>query len=289
MMFWPPISEDDSEEWSDDEIHEHYNVPMVAIRANPRVLMHCDVRRDTSSGLHIPVSIDKWINTEYFIWEMAAGLADSGINPKWTRFFGENYKETWVQVQDEFDGIADLPERFLHEVQAPPFQVAELRIQSDQVPRYWRLRANTGRNMVDSSFWDLWKSVLRRDIPTVGPFDVILRAPSCIPAGEDPVDPWNMSPSTNYSEAYCRTDVSYPGWTATFDDPAPLEPLRLPNEQRGHKYPSAGRGRSGSVAALKGLPHRLRDCLSRSNSTGGDEARVARSEREEPDKLTMMQ
>ncbi|KAJ5468580.1 hypothetical protein N7475_006332 [Penicillium sp. IBT 31633x] len=270
MISSPRTSEDGSEEWSDDEIHEHYNVPMVAVRAKPRVLMHCDVRRDTSSGLHISVSIDKWINTEYFIWEMAAGLADSGINPKWTHFFEEHYKATWVQVQDEFDGIADLPERFLRKVRAPPFQVAELRIQSDQVPRYWRLRANTGRHMIDTSFWDLWKAVLRRDIPSVGPFDVILRAPSRIPAGEDPVDPWNMSPSIDYSEADCRADGSYSGWTHTFDDPAPLEPLRLPNEQCGDKYPSTGRTRSGSVAAIRALPHRLRDCLSRSNSTGGD-------------------
>jgi hypothetical protein len=130
------IPEDANEQWDDDEIHKQYNVPIVAVRAYPRVLMHCEVSRDTASALKISVSIDKWINTEYFIWEMAAGLADSRINPQWTQFFDEHYKAMWEQVQHEFDGIADLPERFLHTVQAPPFHVAEVRLHTERVPRY---------------------------------------------------------------------------------------------------------------------------------------------------------
>lgn len=98
-----------------------------------------------------------------------------------------------MQIQNEFESIADLPERFLHEVPVPPFEVAEVRISVNETPCYWRLRANAGQHMVDTSFWHLWKLILKQKSPTVGPFDVILRVPSHTPVGEDPIDPWNMS------------------------------------------------------------------------------------------------
>ncbi|KAJ5774521.1 hypothetical protein N7457_009417 [Penicillium paradoxum] len=263
-MFRPiPILEADNEEWQDNQIHNHYKVPMQAVRAKPRVLMHCDVCRDTTSGLKTSVSIDKWINADYFIWEMAAGLADSGTNPKWTQFFDENYKETWTQVQHEFEGIADLPERFLHKVQPPPFQVAELRIQSDRASRYWRLRANTDQDMVNSAFWDLWSSILKCDVPTVGPFAVVLKAPLRTPAGEDPIDPWNMSPSSDRQECGCHSDISNFMEPHTFDDTAPLDSLRLPAEAYGGFCSSTNLGPSESLAAPKGLVQCLQDCLFR--------------------------
>ncbi|CAI7664144.1 unnamed protein product [Penicillium palitans] len=155
------IREDPREEWLDNEVHRHYNMPMVVVRAEPHILMHCNVYRDTTSLLKTSACIDKWVNTEYFIWAMSAGLADSGVNPQWTEFFENQYKDKWVQIQNEFESIADLPERFLHEVPSPPFEVAEL--------------------------------ILKQKSPTVGPFDVILRAPLHTPVGEDPIDPWNIS------------------------------------------------------------------------------------------------
>ncbi|KAJ5944806.1 hypothetical protein N7516_004974 [Penicillium verrucosum] len=188
------IHEDPREEWLDNEVHRHYNMPMVVVRAEPHILMHCNVYRDTTSLLKTSACIDKWVNTEYFIWEMSAKLADSGVNPQWKEFFETQYKETWVQIQNEFESIADLPERFLHEVPVPPFEVAEVRISANETPCYWRLRANTGQHMIDTSFWHLWKLILKQKSPTVGPFDVILRGPSHTPAGEDPIDPWNHPP-----------------------------------------------------------------------------------------------
>ncbi|CAI7668598.1 unnamed protein product, partial [Penicillium crustosum] len=185
------IAEDPREEWLDNEVHRYYNMPMVVVRAEPHILMHCNVYRDTTSLLKTSAYIDKWVNTEYFIWEMSAGLADSGVNPQWTEFFENQYKEKWVQIQNEFESIADLPERFLREVPIPPFEVAEVRISVNETPCYWRLRANTGQHMIDTSFWHLWKLILKQKSPAVGPFDVILRAPLHTPAGEDPIDPWN--------------------------------------------------------------------------------------------------
>ncbi|KAJ5582158.1 hypothetical protein N7535_000778 [Penicillium sp. DV-2018c] len=259
----PRILEDTNEQWDDDEIHKQYNVPMVALRAYPRVLMHCEVSRDTTSALKIGVSIDKWINTEYFIWEMAAGLADSRINPHWSKFFDEQYKATWEKIQHEFDSIADLPERFLHTVPAPPFRVAELRIQTEHVPRYWRLRANTGRPMIQTGFWDLWKSILKCDASVAGPVDVILRAPSRTPVGEDAVDPWNMVSCADQLDGGARLDVVELGWAQAFAEHAPLEPLRHPGDGESS---SSDCSRSSSLSALRTLPHRVRERLSRSNS-----------------------
>ncbi|EKV08346.1 hypothetical protein Pdw03_4520 [Penicillium digitatum] len=217
------IREDTGEEWMDNEVHRYYNMPMVVVRAKPHVLMHCNVCRDTTSLLKTSVSIDKWISTEYFIWEMSAGLADSGVNPQWTEFFEDECKEKWVQIQGEFKSIADLPERFLHEVPAPPFQIAEVRITANKSPYSWRLRANSGRHLIYTSFWHLWKWVLKADPPTVGPFDIVLRVPSHTPAGEDPFDPWNMSLPNNPLGVISREDVSHLRWDGVCSDSAPLD------------------------------------------------------------------
>ncbi|KAJ6137760.1 hypothetical protein N7471_004246 [Penicillium samsonianum] len=254
------IREDASEEWVDNEVHRHYNMPMVVMRAKPRILMHCNVCRDTASLLKTSVSIDKWVNAEYFIWEMSAGLADSGVNPQWTEFFQKQYQEKWAQIQSEFENIADLPERFLRQIPVPPFQDAEVRIKANKFPCYWRLRANTSRHMIDTSFWHLWKSILKQDSLTVGPFDVTLRVPSHTPAGEDPVDPWNMSLSDDHPGVVNREDVSYLRCDRTCNDSAPLDFTCLAEGGQGDSIP-ASRGRSRSTSAVMDLPQRMRHCL----------------------------
>ncbi|CAG8898294.1 unnamed protein product [Penicillium egyptiacum] len=254
------IREDAREEWLDNEVHRHYNMPMVAVRAKPRVLMHCNVCRDTASLLKTSVSIDKWVNAEYFIWEMSAGLADSGVNPQWTEFFEEHYQEKWVQIQSEFESVADLPERFLHKVPVPPLQVAEVRIKTNKFPCYWRLRASTGRHMIDTSFWHLWKSILQQDSLIVGPFEVILKVRSHTPAGEDPVDPWNMSLS-NDCPGVVSDDFSYLRWDRACNDSAPLDFTCLAEGPQRHSIPPASRGRSSSTSAIMDLPQRMRDSL----------------------------
>ncbi|KAJ5514760.1 hypothetical protein N7463_004312 [Penicillium fimorum] len=253
------IHEDASEEWADNEVHRHYNMPMVAVRAKPRVLMRCNVYRDSASLLKVRISIDKWINAGYFIWEMSAGLADSGVSPQWTEFFEEYYREIWMQVQNEFEGIADLPERFLHKVPVPPFQVAEMRIQTNEFLCYWRICANTGRHMIDTSFWHLWKLVLQQDSPIVGPFDVILKAPFHIPAREDPIDPWNMSLSNHPPGAISRENLSILGPEHARNSLTPLEFMCLPEGAQQDDMPPARRGRSRSTSAMMNLPQRLRD------------------------------
>jgi hypothetical protein len=254
------IHEDSREEWMDNEVHRHYNMPMVAVRAEPRVLMHCNVCRDTASVQKTSVSIDKWVNTEYFIWEMSAGLADSGANPQWTELFEEQYQGKWMQIQSEFESIADLPERFLHKVPVPPFLVAEVRIKTNKFPCHWRLRADTGRHMIDTSFWHLWKSILQQDSFNVGPFDVILKVPSHTPAGEDVVDPWNMSLSNDRHGA-ASDDFSYLRWDRAYNDSAPLDFTCLGEGAQRDSSPPAGRRRSRSTSAIRELSQRMRDSL----------------------------
>jgi hypothetical protein len=117
--------------------------------------------------------------------------------------------------------------------------------------------------MINTGFWNLWKSILKCDASVVGPVDVILRAPSRLPAGEDAVDPWNMASSTDQPAGDCRLDLSQLGWEHAFAEPAPLEPLRVPGQE---EDPSASRNRSGNNSALRTLPHRVRERLSRSHS-----------------------
>ncbi|KXG45291.1 uncharacterized protein PGRI_042040 [Penicillium griseofulvum] len=251
------IYEDPREEWADNEVHRHYNMPMVAVRAKPRIQMRCNVYRDNASLLKVNLSIDKWVNTEYFIWEMSAGLANSGVSPQWKELFEEKYKEKWVQIQNEFEGIADLPERFLHKVPAPPFQVAEVRIKTKKDPCYWRLRANTGRHMVDTSFWYLWKLILQQNSPVVGTFDVILRAPSHTPAGEVPIAPWDV-PLSDGSHWCYQEDVSYPGCERARKNLAPLDFTCLRQGVQRDDIPLARRGRSRSTSATVDLSQRRR-------------------------------
>ncbi|KAJ5184699.1 hypothetical protein N7491_007432 [Penicillium cf. griseofulvum] len=254
------IYEDPNEEWADNEVHRHYNMPMVAVRAKPRIQMRCNVYRDNASLLKVKLSIDKWVNAEYFIWEMSAGLANSGVSPQWTELFEEKYKEKWVQVQNEFEGIADLPERFLHQVPAPPFQVAEVRIKTKEHSCYWRLRANTGRHMVDTSFWYLWKLILQQNSPTVGTFDVILRAPSHTPAGEDPIAPWDVPLSVgSHIGVISREDVSYLGCEGARNNLARLDFTCLRQGAQRDSISPARRGRSRSTSATMNRPQCRRD------------------------------
>ncbi|KAJ5959739.1 uncharacterized protein N7479_006889 [Penicillium vulpinum] len=245
------IYEDPREEWADDEIHWHYNMPMIVVRARPHVLMRCNVCCDTASVLKTSVSINKWINAEYFIWQISAALADTGVDPQWTELFEEQYNETWVQIQQEFDSIADLPERFLREVPAPPFQIAEVRIQTSEFPCYWQLCANTGRHMIHTSFWDLWKLILQQSSPAVGTFDVILKAPSHTASGEDLIDPWNMSLSSNHTSVISHEDVSYLGWEHVHNDFAPTNFTCLPEGEQRDNIAPASRGRSRSRSQFR--------------------------------------
>ena len=121
------ITERPEEQWEDNEVHEFYKVPMQAVKANPQILMHTRVHRDTLPNTAF-VSLNTWVNADYFIWEMSAGLADSGRNPAWTRFFESTHQADWQQIQAQFEDVADRPERFVEEVPVPPFYVAEVRV-----------------------------------------------------------------------------------------------------------------------------------------------------------------
>lgn len=177
------LREHADEKWADDSVHQYYKVPILAVNANPSILMHCVVQRD-----NIPcpalVSVNRWVSTEYFIWEMSAGLADSGRNPIWTRFFERHHQVEWQRIQAQFETIADLADRFVLEIAVPPFLVAEVRIQTEDGERYFCLCSQSGRDMIDSPFWDLWMFILRQDTDSVELFDVTLRTPTITVPGE---------------------------------------------------------------------------------------------------------
>lgn len=100
------IPENPDEDWADDSVHTFYKVPMQAVTANPCIAMHCEVHRDDSAPT--PVSVNRWVNTEYFIWSMAAGLADGGRNAEWSGILEARYRggmDTFAGAGGGDDGV----------------------------------------------------------------------------------------------------------------------------------------------------------------------------------------
>lgn len=190
------VYEHPDEKWADDSVHRYYKVPTLVIHANPSVTIHCEVQRDKSVLRPTSLSVNRWVNAEYFIWEMSAKLADSLTNPVWTQFFNEHHQAEWQCIKELFQKIGDLPERFVQEVPTPPYFVADVSIRMDQGSFYFPLCAQSGREMIDSRFWAFWLFVLRQEAETVGTFNVVLRVPHLSPPNESPID--------LYSEFFAR-------------------------------------------------------------------------------------
>jgi hypothetical protein len=170
------IYESPYEKMADNSVHKFYKVPIQAVNANPAIVMHCEVR--TAGGRLDPpvlVGMNRWVNTEYFIWFMAAALADSGRHAGWSRRF-ERYRVEWLRLREKVEEVADLAERFVLEIPKPPFAIAEVRVKADSL--MYTLRAGAGGEMIDSRFWDLWNYILLQDADEVGTFEVVLRGVS---------------------------------------------------------------------------------------------------------------
>jgi len=123
--------------------------------------------------------------------------------------------------------------------------------------------------MIDSSFWALWKFILRQGVSSVDSFDVVLRAPTITPPGESPVDPATLSPSSGAStvkSVRSALSVEAAKLEEAFDEPVPLTPVRLPEAAQSNVSLSSRGGRSGSIASIRELSGRLRERVSRSRN-----------------------
>jgi hypothetical protein len=106
------------------------------------------------------------------------------------------------------------------EIAIPPFHVVEVRVETDRGEQYIFLDARSGNDMINFSFWALWKSILRRCFRFVDSV-VTLRAPTTTPPGESPVDLATLSPLSESSTvrsvrfALRRRDLDYPAPSRT--------------------------------------------------------------------------
>jgi hypothetical protein len=241
------IKEHPREYIKDEEVHRFYKVPMQALKSSRGFLMHCSVHRDTLPKITY-VGTNTWVSTDYFIWEMSAGLANSGRNPGWTQFFESTHLATWKQIQKQFERIGDRSERFKKKVPIPPFQVAEVRVETDCGDQYFRLDACSSRDVIDSSFWALWRFIFRRGVRFIDSV-VTLRAPTITPPGESLVDPAALLPLSESSTVRTvRSALS----ALRISDAVHPAPLRVRRRQRAQPDDELqARGYSGHTAAIR--------------------------------------
>lgn len=173
-----PIMEHPDEELSDNSVHRHYRVPTVAMRANPFITMNYEVQRDALNTCPTPLSLNRWVSTEYLIWDLSASLAESNTDLAWTSHFNRHHHADWQRIKAQCEKLADLPDRFLQKIPPPPFFAAEITIQSTNGGLYFPICAPPSGEMITSPFWGLWLLILYQQSDSVGGFSVVLRIPT---------------------------------------------------------------------------------------------------------------
>lgn len=86
-------------------IHPIYGVPIAAEQALEQPSIFCHVVRGSKALAKAPVPISTWINTNYFLWLLCAGLADDGIDKDWTSSFESNHRACWNEIQNRVNEI----------------------------------------------------------------------------------------------------------------------------------------------------------------------------------------
>ncbi|KAJ5360702.1 hypothetical protein N7517_009893 [Penicillium concentricum] len=164
-------------------VHPVYGVPIAVVEATEQPVIRCDVRqKDNLPSRSWAVRISTWINTNYFLWSLCAGLADYRSDDEWTNTFDTQYRTTWDEIQARVQEI-DGPYKFGIPIPMPPFTKAvvihhpesgpeetftvgaEAR-PSHLVPRVTRMRRD--------AVWGLLRFVTERQSPVSDQFDVVL-------------------------------------------------------------------------------------------------------------------
>ncbi|KXG49711.1 uncharacterized protein PGRI_056790 [Penicillium griseofulvum] len=105
-------------------IHPVYGVPLAVIQATKQPRIHCDVRQKHNlPSRSWAVRISTWINTNYFLWCLCAGLADYRSDEKWTNTFNTHHRKTWVEIQARVQEVEG-PYRFGIPIPMPPVMKA---------------------------------------------------------------------------------------------------------------------------------------------------------------------
>lgn len=86
-------------------IHPVYGVPIAAEQATEQPSTVFQAVRENQPLSKAPVKVSTWINANYFIWQMAAGLADSGTDQSWTEVFNYCLRPKWEEIQAKVNEI----------------------------------------------------------------------------------------------------------------------------------------------------------------------------------------
>ncbi|KAJ6132065.1 hypothetical protein N7471_007280 [Penicillium samsonianum] len=101
-------------------VHPVYSVPISVVQATEQPAIRCDVRqRHNLPSRSWAVRISAWVNTNYFLWSLCAGLAGYRSDEEWTNTFETHYRKTWDEIQARVQEI-DSPYRFAIPIPMPP-------------------------------------------------------------------------------------------------------------------------------------------------------------------------
>lgn len=105
-------------------VHPVYGVPISVVQATEQPAIRCDIRqRHNLPSRSWAVHISTWVNTNYFLWSLCAGLAGYRSDEEWTNTFETHYRKTWDEIQARVQEI-DGPYRFGVPIPMPPVMKA---------------------------------------------------------------------------------------------------------------------------------------------------------------------
>ncbi|OQE24847.1 hypothetical protein PENFLA_c009G00275 [Penicillium flavigenum] len=176
-------------------VHPVYGVPLSVVQATEQPVIRCDVRqRHNLPSRSWAVRISTWINTNYFLWSLCAGLADYRSDEEWTNTFETHYRNTWDEIQARVQEI-DGPYRFGIPIPMPPTLRAVVihhpetgpaetyTVRPEARPSYLIPKVTS---MPRHAVWGLLRFVTERQSSFPDQFDVVLDMSPLAPS--NPVD-----------------------------------------------------------------------------------------------------
>ncbi|KAJ5165409.1 uncharacterized protein N7500_007239 [Penicillium coprophilum] len=172
-----------SANYSWQAVHPVYGVPISVVEATEQPVIRCDVRqRHNLPSRSWAVRISTWINTNYFLWSLCAGLADYRSDEEWTNTFQTHYQDTWDEIQARVQEI-DGPYRFGIPIPMPPVKKAVVIHHPESGPAETFTIGPEARpshliprvtSMPRDAVWGLLRFVTGRQSSVPDQFDVVL-------------------------------------------------------------------------------------------------------------------
>ncbi|KAJ5512301.1 hypothetical protein N7463_001853 [Penicillium fimorum] len=178
-----------------EAVHPVYGVPISVVEATEQPILRCDVRQKHNlPSRSWTVRISTWINTNYFLWYLCAGLADYRSDEEWMTTFDTHYRKTWDEIQARVQEING-PYRFGVPIPMPPVAKAVVIHHPESGPAETFTVSPEVRpphltpwmtSMPRYAVWGLLRFVTERQSSVPDQFDVVLDMSS--PALSRPVD-----------------------------------------------------------------------------------------------------